>query len=99
VEGAEEGDEGRERFARQYMINYARCIFCGYCVEACPVDAIGMTKVMQDLTMTNRWTAVWDKEALVNNFKRRVAEEQGGEKPKYELKSQSMFEPHNRGLD
>ena len=34
-----------------------------------------MTKVMQDLTMTNRWTAVWDKESLIDNFKRRIAEE------------------------
>jgi NADH-quinone oxidoreductase subunit I len=23
-----------------YNIDYNRCIFCGYCVEACPTDAI-----------------------------------------------------------
>ena len=31
---------GAERYARVYNIDYNRCIFCGYCVEACPTDAI-----------------------------------------------------------
>ena len=29
-----------ERYAEIYNIDYNRCIFCGYCVEACPTDAI-----------------------------------------------------------
>jgi formate hydrogenlyase subunit 6/NADH:ubiquinone oxidoreductase subunit I len=29
-----------ERYAAMYEINMIRCIFCGYCEEACPVDAI-----------------------------------------------------------
>ena len=29
-----------ERYASVYNIDYTRCIFCGYCVEACPTDAI-----------------------------------------------------------
>ena len=31
---------GGERYAEVYNIDYNRCIFCGYCVEACPTDAI-----------------------------------------------------------
>src|SRR5579864_281555 len=44
IEAAENTAEKRisaaERFAKVYTIDYNRCIFCGYCVEACPCDAI-----------------------------------------------------------
>ncbi|MBX9599431.1 MAG: NADH-quinone oxidoreductase subunit NuoI [Bryobacteraceae bacterium] len=44
IEAAENTETGRisggERYAKVYNIDYTRCIFCGYCVEACPTDAI-----------------------------------------------------------
>ena len=44
IEAAENTDAKRisagERYASAYNIDYSRCIFCGYCVEACPTDAI-----------------------------------------------------------
>src|SRR6202167_6386188 len=44
IEAAENVEAGRisagERYARVYNIDYSRCIFCGYCVESCPTDAI-----------------------------------------------------------
>jgi len=44
IEAAENTSENRvsgaERYAKVYNIDYNRCIFCGYCVEACPTDAI-----------------------------------------------------------
>ena len=44
IEAAENTEElrisGGERYAKVYNIDYSRCIFCGYCVEACPTDAI-----------------------------------------------------------
>ena len=39
---AAENDKG-EKFPRIYTIDLLRCIFCGYCVEACPVEALEMT--------------------------------------------------------
>jgi NADH-quinone oxidoreductase subunit I len=44
IEAADNTDQDRisggERYAKVYNIDYSRCIFCGYCVEACPTDAI-----------------------------------------------------------
>ena len=44
IEAEENKDRARisggERYASVYNIDYSRCIFCGYCVEACPTDAI-----------------------------------------------------------
>src|ERR1700756_3160103 len=44
IEATENTDANRisagERYAQIYNIDYSRCIFCGYCVEACPTDAI-----------------------------------------------------------
>jgi NADH-quinone oxidoreductase subunit I len=39
-----------------YNIDYNRCIFCGYCVEACPTDAIthGHGFELAGLNATNR---------------------------------------------
>ena len=37
---AEQRISSAERYAKVYNIDYNRCIFCGYCVEACPTDAI-----------------------------------------------------------
>ena len=34
----------REKFPVRYDIDLLRCVFCGYCVDACPEDAIYMTR-------------------------------------------------------
>jgi NADH-quinone oxidoreductase subunit I len=42
-----EGDEkrGRERRVKTYVWDAGRCLFCGYCVAACPFDALRMSQV------------------------------------------------------
>jgi NADH-quinone oxidoreductase subunit I len=37
-------DASHDKYAAVYEIDLLRCIFCGYCVEACPVDALAMTQ-------------------------------------------------------
>ena len=42
-----------EKVAGRYEIDLSRCIFCGFCVDACPEEAIAMTREY-DLATTNR---------------------------------------------
>jgi NADH-quinone oxidoreductase subunit I len=40
-------DANHDKYAARYEIDILRCIFCGYCVEACPVDALKMTQTFE----------------------------------------------------
>lgn len=62
VEAAE--DERHEKYAARYEIDMLRCIFCGYCVEACPVDALKMTETFE-LASYKREDFVFAKERLL----------------------------------
>jgi NADH-quinone oxidoreductase subunit I len=68
VEAAENTDEERyspgERYAKVYDINMLRCIFCGYCAEACPTEAIVLEHDFA-LAEYNRWDAIYTKEQLL----------------------------------
>ena len=43
---SEQRDDGSRRTTR-YDIDLTKCIFCGMCEEACPVDAIVETHVLE----------------------------------------------------
>ncbi|MPN58411.1 NADH-quinone oxidoreductase subunit I [bioreactor metagenome] len=43
---AAQRDDGSRRTTR-YDIDLTKCIFCGFCEEACPVDAIVETRVFE----------------------------------------------------
>ena len=62
VEAAE--DENHDKYAAKYEIEILRCIFCGYCVEACPVDALKMTESFE-LAGYSRDEFVYSKERLL----------------------------------
>jgi len=68
IEAAENTEEVRissaERYAKVYNIDYNRCIFCGYCVEACPTDAITHGHGFE-LASLNATTMVMRKEDLL----------------------------------
>ena len=52
------------RYAKVYQIHKTRCIFCGYCEEACPVSAIFMGKDYE-LAVYSKDDFVWDKTELL----------------------------------
>ena len=54
-----------ERYAAIYEINMIRCIFCGYCEEACPVDAIRLGPEYE-LADFERRDFVYTKEMLLD---------------------------------
>jgi len=52
------------RYAKTYQIHKTRCIFCGYCEEACPVAAIFMGKDYE-LAVYSKADFIWDKQDLL----------------------------------
>jgi NADH-quinone oxidoreductase subunit I len=68
VEAEENTDEERyspgERYAKTYEINMLRCIFCGYCEDACPTEAIVLEE-HYELSFYDRASAIYTKEMLL----------------------------------
>jgi len=60
---ATENENGR-RYPEFFRINFSRCIFCGFCEEACPTYAI---QLIPDFEMGeyNRQNLVYEKEDLL----------------------------------
>ena len=53
-----------ERYAKDYQINYLRCIMCGLCVEACPTRALTLTNYFE-MSYESREDAILTKEQLL----------------------------------
>ena len=57
-------DESGRRYPEFFRINFSRCIFCGYCEEACPTYAIQLTPDFE-MAEYNRQNMVYEKEDLL----------------------------------
>ncbi len=63
---AEHADPNIEKFPHRYEIDTLLCIYCGYCVEACPVDAIRMdTGIHPEVYPPDPRAFIEDKETLM----------------------------------
>jgi NADH-quinone oxidoreductase subunit I len=71
----ESSDPVIEKRCKEFVIDELRCIFCGYCVEACPKDAIRMDTSQSTFTAYRRTDFVLDRKTLLGHERRTDVEE------------------------
>ena len=64
IVAGEHPDPKIEKYPVKFNIDMLRCVFCGFCVDACPCEAIIMTQEYET-AVTTREAAVIDKERLI----------------------------------
>jgi NADH-quinone oxidoreductase subunit I len=63
----EHPDPNVEKQAIKFTIDMGKCVYCGFCVEACPEDAIRMDSGRLDICSYTREGMIWDIDRLMAN--------------------------------
>ena len=71
IEAGERPD--KEKYPIKFEIDVLRCVYCGFCEEACPTDAIVMTREIE-FHMVARYESIATKEMLLAFGDRKEAE-------------------------
>ena len=58
-------EQTRRKGLTTFTYDLSRCMFCGLCEDACPVDALELTQDFE-LAAYSREGAIWDRQTLEN---------------------------------
>ena len=90
---SDQRDDGTRRTTR-YDIDLTKCIFCGFCEEACPVDAIVETRILE-YHGEKRGDLYYTKPMLLavgDRYEEQIAARPGGRRRAIAEEQERMFE-------
>lgn len=61
--GSERDSKTKHKILTTFTYDLSRCMFCGLCEDACPVDALELTQDFEMAAFT-REGAIWDRQML-----------------------------------
>ena len=85
------------RYASIYQIHKTRCIFCGYCEEACPVSAVFMGKDYELAVYSNK-DFIWDKEDMLVPAAGAAGSSKSEVRTRSERSTDAVFVPKDAGV-
>jgi NADH-quinone oxidoreductase subunit I len=72
IVGEEHPDPNIEKRPKSFVIDLGKCVYCGFCVEACPEDAIRMDTEILDIAAYSREGMILDMDKLLNPKSARI---------------------------